>query len=145
MLSKILPVELIVRATCNRSIRWRDDDGIFSRGDGVGGETARFGAAMRASPEAHQRRGPRRAQSGGAAAIPRAAIAHDVASRNGLDRAETSPLAADSYFCSCTCKDPLCQSSRLPGGLGAPNGGQKICREPHFASKGLFCNSRVLV
>ena len=123
MLSKILPVELIVRATCNRPIRWRRVDGIFSRGGGDGGETARVGAAMPASPEAHRRRGPRRPKSGGAAADPRAAIASDVASGNGLDRAATSPLAADSYFCSCTCIDPLCQSSRLPGGPGTPDGG----------------------
>ena len=55
MLSKILPVELIVRATCNRPIRWRRVDGIFSRGGGDRGETARVGAVMPASPEAHRR------------------------------------------------------------------------------------------
>ena len=126
MLSKISPVELVLRASCNRAIRRRRVDGIFSRVDGDGRMDMRFGAAKSASCEAHERCGPRRAQSGGAAAIPRAAIAHDVASRNGLDRAETSPLAADSYFCSCTWIDPLCQSSRLPGGPGTPDGGQNM-------------------
>ena len=82
MLSKISPVELVLRASCKRRIGWRRERGRFSRGGGDGRKTARFGAAMRASPEAHQRRGPRRPKSGGAAAIPREAIACNVASRD---------------------------------------------------------------
>ena len=74
MLSKTSPVELVLRASCNRPIRWRRVDGSFSRGGGDGRMDMRFGAAMPASCEAHERRGPRRAQSGGAAAIPRADI-----------------------------------------------------------------------
>ena len=131
MLSKILPVELIVRATCNRPIRWRRVDGIFSRGGGDGRKTARFGAARSASSEAHGRRGPRRRQIGSAAAKLRADIGSESSDELVDGRAVKHHPAAFPTFARVQV-DPLCQSSRLPGGLGTPNGGQNTAACRHI-------------